>query len=202
MWTKRDWIYLGVSAVAAFGVTWVGFSPSNATADGPTPAVAINAPTLDIEGVSISGNTIKGDSWLGVVDSTTLVKPGLLPQFELRAVNTTGSERSVRFSASLLTSRIPNPLSRVPMPTESPKSQWMEDLTLDLKPGESRVIPISTDLVLAPMSAATLRLESGGQKVDALAMSTGPKSLAKVLGGGPATQPSNVGGEPSASASR
>jgi hypothetical protein len=67
----------------------------------------------------------------------------------------------------------------------------IEELTLDLKPGESRVIPVSTNLMLAPMSSATLRLEAGGQKVDALTLSSRPQSAQLTLDDGPATRPSS-----------
>ena len=178
MWNKKDWVCLGVSAAAAFGVTFFGLYPSNATAELPMPAAfVIQTPVLNIDGVSITASTGKDDSSGGVANSITFVKPGLPPKIELRAFNNTDREKAVRFADRLLASRIPNPGSRVAMPAGRPSSRSMEEFTLDLKPGESRVIPISTDLTLAPRSSVTLRLESGTEKVDALAMSSGPQAV-------------------------
>jgi hypothetical protein len=169
MWTKKDWLCLGVAAVAGFGGTLVGLYPASAPADGPTAAVVKKTPALSLDGVLITADVTGAKAGGGFV---TVVKAGLLPGFELRATNTSEMEKSVRFSADVMTSRVPNMLSRVPMPVTSPKSAWGEELTLDLKQGESRVIPVSTELKLGPMSTATVRLASGEQKVDALAMSS------------------------------
>ena len=166
MWNRKDWLCLGLAAAAGFGGTLVGFYPASAPADGPTAAAVKKAPELNLNGVVITADVVGAEAG-GVA---TVVKAGLLPTFELKATNTSEIQRSVRFSADVMTSLVPNIMSRVPMP--SPKSEWNEEMTLDLKPGQSRVIPVSTALKLGAMSTATVRLTSGELKVDALAMST------------------------------
>jgi len=169
MWNKKDWLCLGFAAVAGFGGTLVGFYPASAPADGPTAAAVKKTPTLNLDGVVITADVTGAKADGGFV---TVVQPGLLPAFELKATNLSETDKSVSFAADLVTSRVPNIMSRVPMPVTSPKSEWNQELTLDLKPGESRVIPVSTALKLGAMSTATVRLTSGDQKVDALAMSS------------------------------
>ena len=177
MWTKRDWVCVSVSAAAAFGLTLVGFWPTGAIAENPSPAaVVINTPRLTIDGVSISADTVKDFDVAEVGNATIFfVGPGPLPKIELRASNTADSDRTVRFSASILTSRVPNPMSRVAMPATRPASQWTQDIVFDLKPGESKEIQVSTEVKLAAMSSATLRLEAGAQKIDMLTISTMPR---------------------------
>jgi hypothetical protein len=179
MWKKKDWLCLGVAAVAGFGGTLAGFYPASATADGPTAAAVKKTPTLNLDGVMVTADVAGAKAGGGFV---TVVKAGLLPGFELRATNTSEVEKSVHFSADVMTSRVPNMLSRVPMPVTSPKSVWSQELTLDLKPGESRVIPVSTELALGAMSTATVRLTSSEQKVDALAMSSAMQFLQPTTG--------------------
>jgi hypothetical protein len=191
MWNKNDWICLSVSAVAAFGISLAALYPSGANAGDPAPA-AIQSPTLEIDGVYISATAIKTGYVVEGKNFTFLIKPGLLPNLELRADNNTRANKTVEFSTSIITSRIPSFASRVVMVTASPKSQWTRRVSFDLKPGERKTISISTDVTLAPMSSATLTLEAGSQKVDALTISSAPLvSVRAAFSASPTTKPVN-----------
>jgi hypothetical protein len=188
MWKTKDWLRASVSAAAVFGVTLVGFYPARATADDPAPvASVIKTPTLTIDGVSITASSMKDAGTLRITDSNIFARPGSLPTIELRVSNKTGSERNIELTGSIFTSRIPNLMSRVPMPAEKPTSAWTQDMTFDLKPGEVKLIQISPDVKLAAMSSAALILQAGSQKIVALMISTAPNlSLARIS---PATRP-------------
>jgi len=168
MWNKKDWICLGVSAAAVFGVSMVLFCPSGVTANDPAPvAAAIKVPTLNIDGVSITASSDKDDNVLMVRDSQVFIKPGALPRLEIKAVNTTDKAVALRFSTDIFTSSV-NMMSRIPMPVAKPTSQWNQLLSIDLKPNESKLIPLDTNVKIASLSTATLTLKSGDQKVDML----------------------------------
>ncbi len=191
MWNKIDWICLGVSAAAVFGVSVVMLYPTGVTANDPAPvAAAIKVLTLTVEGVSVTASSEKDNNILLVKDSTVFVKPGKLPKLELRAINSTDRPVAFALTVELFTSKVPNLLSRVPMPTAKPTSQWNDNLTINLAPGEVKTFDLSTKVNLKAMSSATLSIRAGNQRVDALTISTwSPPPVAWASPSAPATQP-------------
>jgi hypothetical protein len=189
MWTKRDWICLGISATATFGVALATFYPTGANAtDEPPPATVFKFPAFKLSGVSITASAMQATPPGKDTNGATLVQPGMLPELELTANNRTAQEETIAFAANLRTSTVASAMSRVPMPTSMPTS-WKEGFAIDLKPHETRLLQFSTGVRVDQMSSATLRLQAGSSEVDLLTLSTKPTPAQPPLTRAPATQP-------------
>jgi hypothetical protein len=178
MWKRRDWICTGLAAGAAFGLTLAAFLPNVATAVDPAvPVPVVDTPKLKFDGFEISARLVKDDNVAQVNGSTANLKAGPAPKFQVEAINTGTAAATVEFSANLATSNVRDNFSRVPSPRKS-TPEWTQSYTLTLKPGETQVVDIDTGAKVGPNSVATLGLESGKLKINALTMMTaGPAVL-------------------------
>lgn len=180
------------SSAVMFGGTMLCIYPRPVHAGGQAVATTeLKVPTLEVDGVRWSASTTpqKQTDQTGA-PPPVLMQPAHLPTIDVHASNVNERVETTEVVASVLISRVPNLLSRVPMPVRRPDAAWSQTISITLQPGETRIITLHPDVQLPAMSTAVFKMKAGEQEVDLLTISNS-KPMPPFLDS-PTTEPSKV----------
>ncbi len=166
MWTKRDFACSATVAVAMFAASLAVVYPTSLTAKNP-PVKDNPAPALKFDDFTVRAHLADSP------DAYASITPGDLPKVQIEVTNTGKTVATAKFSADVSTASAADRMSRVPMPAKA-KPDWTDSYTLDLQPGETKLIDVTTNVKLAARSSARFELTAGDSKVSALRLNAIP----------------------------
>ena len=131
------------TAALTIATFWAGSIDAGGEPDQLSPKIA--QPKLVTEGVELTLAAAGGQTF----------KAGDEPTYELKAVNTTGKPADVAVRVAMTTSAPANPMSRVAI---APAPLWQSTQIVKLRPNETKVLTVATDMKLPAGQAVSVSL--------------------------------------------
>lgn len=146
----KDLLTISTAAIAtaALTVATLGGGSTEAGGDAAAPAAKITAPSLVTHGVTLTLNA----------KDNRVFKTGEQPEFELKAMNGT-QPATVHVALELNSTTMASLASRV---MRSPNILWHDEMTLSLKPNETKVMALAAKTNLPPNCFISVVLREAG----------------------------------------
>ena len=152
------------SASVTMGLCWAG--PATAV-DGLEVKMALPRSEMKVKNCTLHLRLAGKEVEVENATTKIQIKPGMLPEVELVASNSGAEAVSIPWRVGTMLQSRPDFRSRVPA---MPQETWNQEGELSLQAGETVKIKLNPKGELVALMTATLYLECGGQRINALTL--------------------------------